>query len=98
MGGIGGLALAANLASAAILFWHRGDDLNMRSVWLCSRNDAIGNLAVLAAAGAVFATTAAWPDLLVGGIIAAFALGAGLSVARQALDELRTGSPTVAAE
>jgi cation diffusion facilitator family transporter len=96
MGGVGGLALAANLASAAILFWHRGDDLNMRSVWLCSRNDAIGNLAVLAAAGGVFATATAWPDLLVGGAIATLALSAGVSIMRLALRELRTGSPVAA--
>ncbi len=91
MGGVGGLALVANLASAAILFWHRGDDLNMRSVWLCSRNDAIGNLAVLAAAAGVFATATAWPDLAVGGVIAALELSAGASIMRQALRELRTG-------
>ncbi len=96
MGGVGGLALAANLASAAILFWHRGDDLNMRSVWLCSRNDAIGNLAVLAAAGGVFATATAWPDLAVGGIIATLELSAGVSIIRQALRELRTGGPLTA--
>ena len=95
MGAVGGLALAANMACAAVLFWHRGDDLNMRSVWLCSRNDAIGNLAVLAAAGGVFATATAWPDLAVGGVIATLALGAGLSIMRQAMHELRTGSPAV---
>ncbi len=96
MGGVGGLALAANLASAAILFWHRGDDLNMRSVWLCSRNDAIGNLAVLAAAAGVFASATAWPDLAVGGVIATLALGAGVSIIRQALGELRAGGPVAA--
>ena len=51
MGSVGVLALAANVGSAVLLFWHRGDDLNMRSVWLCSRNDAIANVLVLAAAG-----------------------------------------------
>ncbi len=96
MGGVGGLALAANLACAAILFWHRGDDLNMRSVWLCSRNDAIGNLAVLAAAAGVFATATAWPDLAVGGVIATLELSAGVSIIRQALRELRAGSPLAA--
>ena len=55
MGGIGLLALAANAGSALLLYWHRGDDLNMRSVWLCSRNDAIANIAVIIAAGAVAA-------------------------------------------
>lgn len=95
MGGVGGLALAANMACAAIVFWHRGDDLNMRSVWLCSRNDAIGNLAVLAAATGVFATVTAWPDLVVGGVIATLALSAGVSIIGQAMRELRTGSPVV---
>ncbi len=95
MGAVGGLALAANMACAAILFWHRGDDLNMRSVWLCSRNDAIGNLAVLAAATGVFATATAWPDLAVGGVIAALELSAGVSIIGQAMRELRTGGPVV---
>ena len=89
MGGVGALALAANLVSAAILFWHRGDDLNMRSVWLCSRNDVIGNVAVLAAAAGVFATVTAWPDLAGGGVIATLELSAGVSIMRQALRELR---------
>ncbi len=89
MGGVGLLALTANLASAVLLFWHRGDDLNMRSVWLCSRNDAINNLAVLVAAGGVFATAAAWPDLVVGGVIAGIELSAAWSITRQALRELR---------
>ena len=93
MGGVGVLALAANLSSAAILFWYRGDDLNMRSVWLCSRNDAIGNLAVLAAAGGVLASASAWPDLVAGALIASLELSAGWSVMRQAIQELRTASP-----
>ena len=89
MGGVGALALAANAGSALLLYWHRGDDLNMRSVWLCSRNDAINNLAVLVAAGGVFATAAAWPDLVVGGVIAGIELSAAWSITRQALRELR---------
>ena len=89
MGGVGVLALAANLSSAAILFWYRGDDLNMRSVWLCSRNDAIGNLAVLAAAGGVLASASAWPDLVAGALIASLELSAGWSVMRQAIQELK---------
>ncbi len=93
MGSVGVLALAANLSSAAILFWYRGDDLNMRSVWLCSRNDAIGNLAVLAAAGGVLASARAWPDLAAGALIASLELSAGWSVMRQAIQELRTASP-----
>ncbi len=96
MGVVGGLALAANLACALMLFGFRGADANLRAVWLCSRNDAIGNLAVLAAAAAVFLSGAAWPDLLVGLVMAAMAGWAGLSVMRQARAELVTG-PAAAA-
>ncbi len=92
MGGVSVLALIANLSAAALLFWHRGDDLNMRSVWLCSRNDAIGNLAVLAAAGGVLATATAWPDLAVGAVIAGLVLSAAWSITREAIHELRTES------
>ncbi len=90
MGVVGGLALAANLACALMLFGFRGGDANLRAVWLCSRNDAIGNLAVLAAAAGVFASGTAWPDLLVGLVMAALAVWAGLSVMRQARAELAT--------
>ena len=93
MGGVGLLALAANVVSAALLFWHRGDDLNMRSVWLCSRNDAIGNLLVIAAASGVFLSATAWPDLIVGGAIASLQLSAAWSVTREAVRQLRTESP-----
>ena len=89
MGGVGVLALAANVISAVLLFWHRGDDLNMRSVWLCSRNDAFANLALLAAAGGVFATATAWPDLIAGGLIVGLELSAAWSIVRQAARELR---------
>ncbi len=92
MGGVSVLALIANLSAAALLFWHRGDDLNMRSVWLCSRNDAISNLAVLAAAGGVLATATAWPDLAVGAVIAGLQLSAAWSITREAIHELRTES------
>ncbi len=95
MGGVGVLALGANVFCAALLFWHRGDDLNMRSVWLCSRNDAIGNLAVLGAASGVVLTASAWPDLVAGAAIAGLVLSAAFSIMRQALQELRaeTASP-----
>ena len=89
MGSVGVLALAANVGSAVLLFWHRGDDLNMRSVWLCSRNDAIANVLVLAAAGAVAITATAWPDLIVGAMIAALELSAATSIIRAALQALR---------
>ncbi len=97
MGVIGVLALLANLGAALLLFRFRRGDANLRAVWLCSRNDAIGNLAVLAAAGGVALTGAAWPDLGVGLIMATLAVWAGQSVLRQALDELRTRN-AVAAE
>jgi Co/Zn/Cd efflux system component len=89
MGGVGLLALAANIAVAAMLYRHRNGDSNRRSVWLCSRNDAIGNVAVVLAASGVFATGTAWPDLLVAAIMAALALAASVSVIRQASGELR---------
>ena len=95
MGAVGGLALAANLACALMLFGFRGGDANLRAVWLCSRNDAIGNLAVLAAAAGVVLSGTAWPDLLVGLVLAALAVSAGLSVMRQARAELAT-SPAAA--
>jgi len=89
MGAVGILALAANLASAVLLFRHRGGDANMRSVWLCSRNDAVGNLAVLFAASGVAITATGWPDLAVGFGLAALQLGAAASILRQAQRELR---------
>ncbi len=95
MGVVGGLALAANLVCALMLFGFRGGDANLRAVWLCSRNDAIGNLAVLAAAAAVFLSGTAWPDLAVGLVMAALAIWAGLSVMRQAHAELVTGPAAV---
>lgn len=89
MGAIGALALLANVSVAAMLYAWREGDANMRSVWLCSRNDAIGNLAVMAAALGVFGTGSAWPDLLVAGVMAALALSAARSVVAQAWQELQ---------
>ncbi len=97
MGVIGLLALCANLGCALLLFRFRGGDANLRAVWLCSRNDAIGNLAVLAAAGGVAVTGAHWPDLFVGLVIASLAAWAGQSVLRQAWGEL-AGRGVAAAE
>ncbi len=91
MGAIGTLALLANVAVAAMLYAWRDGDANMRSVWLCSRNDAIGNLAVMTAAIGVFGTGSAWPDLAVAVVMAALALSAALTVVRQARSELRLG-------
>jgi len=98
MGAIGFTALAANVAVALMLFAFRDGDSNRRSVWLCSRNDAIGNLAVMAAATGVFATGTAWPDLAVAGVMAALALSAAVQVIRQSLGEMRRAAAPLAAE
>lgn len=89
MTGVGALALAANLASVLLLLRYRNGDANVRSVWLCSRNDAIGNVAVIAAAGAVAWTGAAWPDLLVAAAMASLFLHSATLIVRQALRERR---------
>jgi len=89
MGVVGVLALAANVGVAAMLYRFRGGDSNMRSVWLCSRNDAIGNVAILFAALGVFGTGSIWPDIAVAGIMAALGVTASVSVIRQSLRELR---------
>lgn len=91
MGVVGLLALAANLGCALLLFRFRRGDANLRAVWLCSRNDAIGNLAVLMAAAGVVLTGGAWPDLAVGLVMASLAVWAGHSVVRQARSELSPG-------
>jgi Co/Zn/Cd efflux system component len=93
MGGIGLLALLANVAVAVMLYRHRDGDSNRRSVWLCSRNDAIGNVAVVLAASGVFATGSAWPDLLVAAIMAGLALVASFSIVRRAAAEIRSAAP-----
>lgn len=80
MGAVGLLALAANVSVAAILFKFREGDSDMRSVWLCSRNDAISNIAVMVAALGVFGTGTAWPDLVVAAIMGTLAITAGISV------------------
>lgn len=90
MGAVGALALAANVGVALSLFRYRTGDANMRSVWICSRNDAIGNVAVTLAALGVFGTGSALPDLIVAAIMALLALTGGVQVLRQARGELRT--------
>ncbi len=87
MGVIGVLALLANVAAAAILYAFRDGDSNMQSVWLCSRNDAIGNLAVIFAALGVFGTGSLLPDLIVALIMASLGISAGYRVIKKALDE-----------
>jgi Co/Zn/Cd efflux system component len=89
MGLVGMLALLTNVGVAILLYAYREGDANMRSVWLCTRNDAIGNVAVLLAALGVFGTGSRWPDLLVAAAMAGLALSAGLSVMRQARQELQ---------
>lgn len=89
MSGVGFLALAANVASVLILFRWRDGDANVRSVWLCSRNDAIGNVAVVAAGGAVWLTASGWPDVIVAASMAGLFLKSAFTILRQALEELR---------
>lgn len=96
MGIVGALAFAANLGVAAMLYRWRDGDSNMRSVWICTRNDAIGNLAVLAAAAGVFGSGTGWPDYLVAAIMSGLALFGAFQVTRHALQELaatRAASP-----
>jgi Co/Zn/Cd efflux system component len=88
MGGVAILALIANVGVALLLFRFRGGDANMRSVWICSRNDAIGNLAVLAAAGAVAFTNSPWPDLAVAMIMASLAIWGGAEIMSRATAEI----------
>ncbi|MDB5315038.1 MAG: cation transporter [Rhodospirillales bacterium] len=91
MGGIGVMALVANLLSVLILVRYKDGDANVRSVWLCSRNDAIGNVAVMVAALGVWLTATPWPDLVVAGVMAGLFLTSAVSILRQASRELRTG-------
>ena len=103
MGAIALLALVVNVAVAFLLYRYRDGDSNKQSIWLCSRNDAIGNVAVMLAAAGVFASASRWPDLLVAGVIATLNISAALHVIRLARAELRSAqaqceldSPTVA--
>lgn len=96
MSAIGSLALAANVSVAVLLYAYRDGDANMRSVWLCSRNDALGNVAILLAAAGVFGTGSGWPDLLVAVGMALLGLSAARQVVRQACRELRAVAPRAA--
>ena len=89
MGAIGILALVANVASVLILMRYKDGDANVRSVWLCSRNDAIGNVAVMIAALAVWGTASKWPDLLVAAIMAGLFLASSIQILRQSFREMR---------
>ena len=90
MGAVGSVALAVNAAVAWMLYRFRSGDANMRSVWLCSRNDALGNLAVMLAALGVFGTGSAWPDLVVATVMGVLALSGASTVLVHARSELRT--------
>lgn len=87
MGWVGFLALLANCASVLLLMRYKDGDANVRSVWLCSRNDAIGNVAVMFAALGVWGTASGWPDLIVAGIMASLFLSAAIQIIRQSLNE-----------
>jgi Co/Zn/Cd efflux system component len=95
MGVVGLLALLANAGVAVLLYRFQSGDANMRSVWICSRNDAVGNLAVLLAAAGVFGTGTGWPDLIVAAIMALLGISGGWQIVRQAASELR--GPALAA-
>jgi Co/Zn/Cd efflux system component len=97
MGVVGIAALAANAACFGLLYAYRSGDSNMRSVWICSRNDVLGNLAVLLAALGVFGTGTGWPDLLVAATMGGLALQGALIVMRQAWQELRSAPIPLAA-
>jgi Co/Zn/Cd efflux system component len=90
MGAVGCAALAANAASFALLWTYRGGDANMRSAWICTRNDVLGNLAVVLAALGVLGTGSSWPDIVVAVIMSGLALQGSWLVVRQAMAEFRS--------
>ena len=98
MGAVGFLALAANVGVAAMLYAWRQGDANMRSVWICSRNDAIGNVAVMLAALGVFGTGTGWPDLAVAAIMVYLSVTGATQIVRHSLGELRSPREAVTAE
>jgi Co/Zn/Cd efflux system component len=91
MGVVGMLAFAANLATVLLLIRYKDGDANVRSVWLCSRNDAIGNVIVVAAGISVWGTGTPWPDLIVAAIMAALFLSSSFQIIQQARQEMREG-------
>lgn len=92
MTGVGLSALLANLGVALMLYRFRDGDANRRSVWICSRNDAIANIAVVVAAVGVFGTGNAWPDLIVAAIMAALGISGGVKIIRLSVAELTSRS------
>ena len=97
MGGVGTLALVVNLLCALLLLRFREGDANVRSVWLCTRNDVIGNIAVVLAATGVFASQTPWPDLAVAAAMAGLFLSSSIAIVRQASGELRISRTQAAA-
>jgi Co/Zn/Cd efflux system component len=97
MGIVGFVALAANAGVALMLFRFRRGDADMRSVWICSRNDAIGNVAVMLAALGVFGTGTLWPDVVVAAIMAALAISGGWTIISRSLAEIRSSDAASAA-
>jgi cation diffusion facilitator family transporter len=93
MGTIGVLVLIGNALCFFLLYRHRADDLNMRSTWLCSRNDIVANLSVLAAAGAVAVSNSLWPDFLIGGAMALLFLRTAWTVLNESVREYRMSKP-----
>lgn len=91
---VGFIALAVNASVAGLLYAFRGGDANMKSVWLCSRNDAIGNVAVMLAAAGVFGTGTLWPDVAVAVVLGLLGLSAGRSVIAHAREELNSSART----
>jgi cation diffusion facilitator family transporter len=92
MGLIGALALAANLVCFFLLYRHRGDNLNLQSTWLCSRNDLIANVGVLLAAALSYRLASRWPDIVVGSLIASLFLSSAISVLQQSIRALRAAA------
>lgn len=90
MGAIGFMALVANVASVLLLMSYKDGDANVRSVWLCSRNDAIGNVIVMIAALGVWGTATAWPDLIVAAIMAGLFLNSSVQILAQSWREWRS--------
>ena len=96
MGVVGMLALAANVASVLLLMRYKDGNSNVRSVWLCSRNDAIGNVAVMLAALGVWSTATKWPDLIVAAIMASLFLWSSVQILKQSWREIATGQTAMA--
>jgi len=95
MGTVGLIALVANVVSAVLLYKFRSGDSNMRSIWLCSRNDAIGNIAIIIAASGVFTMNSGWPDFVVATLMATLSTVASYQIIKLARSELKMISPQI---